>query len=145
MGRFIRHPITSGFAIGFMLLANPGLTNSQEKSEPEEIIVIEKQPSAVNVPQSFGSSQIKNWYAPDSKTLIIETARGDFKATFANNCSGIKFAESIGFKSSGGTALDKFTTIVLPDGQTCFFKELVAYVPDEQDTSKDKAKDKAAE
>jgi len=138
MGQFIRYPVIPVFVMTLALLGNAGLANTQEKSEVEEIVVIDKQPPAVNVPQSFGSSQIKNWYAPDSKTLIIETARGDFKATFANNCSGIMFAESIGFKSSGGTALDKFTTIVLPDGQTCFFKELMVYVRDDQDSDKHK-------
>lgn len=111
--------------------------NSQEQRPEEvkdEIVVIRKQERQpeVRVPQSFGSSQIRNWHAPDSKTLIIETSRGDFKATFANNCSGILFAESIGFESSGGNALDKFTRIVLPDGQTCFFDDLVVYEPDRE-------------
>lgn len=138
MKQFIQNSIIPAFAMTLAFSGYAGLAYSKEKSGPEELIVHEKQAPEVRVPLSFGSSRIKNWYAPDSKTLIIETSGGDFKGIFANNCSGIRFAESIGFNSSGGTELDKFTTVVLPDGQTCFFKELVAYVPDEQDSDKGK-------
>ena len=106
----------------------------EEQAQPadnqdEEITVVNKNGhgQAPRVPQTFGSSPIQGWYTLDDKTLIINTTRGDYKATFMNNCQGIQFAEQIGFDSSGGAALDKFTTVVLPDGQRCFFKELTTY------------------
>lgn len=138
MRQFARRLIVTAFVATLVAPGYAGLVYAQEKSGPEAITVVERLSPDVRVPESFGSSQIRNWYAPDSETLIIETLRGDFKATFANNCSGIRFAESIGFKLKGGVELDKFTTIVLPDGQTCFFKELVAYDKDEQDSAKSK-------
>lgn len=108
--------------------------NTEREGEvKEELTVIEREPEA-RVPQTFGSSSIRGWYALDSRTMIIETTRGNFKGTFMNNCSGIRFAERIGLDSSGGMALDKYTTVVLPDGQRCFFEELTAYKRDEGET-----------
>jgi hypothetical protein len=119
---------------GILLGIMPSLVAAQQAAQDnvieEEITVIQKQPEA-RVPQTFGSSQIRGWYAPDNKTLVIETSRGDFIGTFMNRCSGIRFAEDIGLSSWGPNELDQYTTIVLPDGQRCFFSDLKAYTKDQ--------------
>ncbi|MBI2993738.1 MAG: hypothetical protein HYY48_06115 [Gammaproteobacteria bacterium] len=78
--------------------------------------------------ETFGSSDIKDWYAPDDRTLVIGTyAHGKFLGTFANLCTGIRYANALGFSTQGPFELDRSTAIVLPDGQRCFFKDLSAY------------------
>lgn len=133
MSFFNRTALFWTIAAGAAALSPAGMAENGKTGEgiKEELRVIERDAGA-RVPQTFGSSPIRGWYAPDSRTVIIETVRGDYKGTFMNDCSGIRYAESIGFDSSGGMALDKFTTVVLPDGQRCFFKDLTAYTGEEQ-------------
>ncbi len=101
--------------------------NNQDDVD-EEMLVIEKKPEAVSVPQSFGSSRIRNWYVIDNKTLIIEAVgQRKYKATLMNPCHGLRFTDSIGFSTGGPWELDKWTTIHLPDGQRCYIKDLVHY------------------
>lgn len=98
--------------------------------EPEEeITVIDKRYKSPSVPRSFGSSMIRDWHAPDNKTLIIDVgARGKFKATFMSSCPGIRFTETIAFSTMGPFELDKSTKVILPDGRSCYFKTLELYV-----------------
>ena len=85
------------------------------------------------VRETFGSSDIKDWYAPDEQTLIIGThGHGKFRATFANSCTGIRYTETLGFSTQGPFELDRSTVVVLPDGQRCFFRELSAYSPEQE-------------
>ena len=82
----------------------------------------------VRIPEIFGTRQIKDWYAIDSKTIIIDTySYGKFKATFTMSCDRIPFTETIGFLTQGPYALDEYTTVVLSDGERCYIKELVPY------------------
>ena len=69
--------------------------------------------------------------------MIIETyTHGDFIAIFAQRCSGIRFAETIGFQTMGPFQLDRSTKIILPDGRRCFFKQLKPYTETEQSQGK---------
>jgi len=83
-----------------------------------------------------GSSDIRGWYAPDESTLIISTfSHGRFKATLAAPCPGIRHADSIGFSTMGPFELDSSTTVVLPDGRRCRFRDLVGYLPGDAETA----------
>ena len=102
---------------------------SNNGSVEEEIRVIEKK-NDVSIPQSFGSSQIDDWYVLDNKNIVIEAARKKYKATFMSSCSGIRFTDSIGLVTMGPYELDKTTTVILPDGRRCHIKELIPYTAD---------------
>ncbi len=69
--------------------------------------------------------RVKNWRAPDSKTLIIETY-GDhsYRVKFFNSCIGIRSAETIAFVTKGTDDLDQFASIILPDGTRCRFESV---------------------
>lgn len=85
------------------------------------------------VPESFGSSDISDWYAPDNETIVINThGHGRFKGRFMNRCQGIRFAETLGFSTMGPYELDSSTSIVLPDGRRCALRELVPYSDEEE-------------
>jgi hypothetical protein len=102
------------------------------KEAADEIIVIEKKPNIVQVPSTFGSTRLRNWFVLDSSTLVIEID-GDkkYKATLANRCHGLRFTDTLGFATSGPFELDKWTTIYLPDGERCHIRELTPYVADQ--------------
>lgn len=98
----------------------------------DEVQVLGEPGAAPSLPKTVGSSDIKDWYAPDSKTLIINTyGHGRFKATLSGGCAGIRSAETLGFTTTGPYELDGSTTVVLPDGARCGFSDLIA-VPVEQ-------------
>lgn len=85
------------------------------------------------VPETFGSSDIRDWYAPDDATIVISTyAHGRFKGTFMNHCQGVRFAEALGFSTMGPYELDSSTRIVLPDGTRCGLRDLVPYSDEEE-------------
>lgn len=85
------------------------------------------------VPDTFGSGDIRDWYAPDNRTLIISTySHGSFKGEFMNACQGIRFAETLGFATRGPYQLDSSTHVVLPGGERCAFKSLVPIDRDEE-------------
>lgn len=93
------------------------------------------------VPATYGSSDIRDWYAPDNETLIISTySHGKFKGAFMNRCQGVRFAESLGFSTLGPYELDASTTIVLPDGRRCAFRELVPYSEEEERRDREERK-----
>jgi hypothetical protein len=98
----------------------------------DEVEVVGRSQQSPSLPKTFGSSDIKDWYAPDSQTLIINTyAHGRFKATLTGACTGIRSAETLGFTTTGPYELDRSTTVVLPDGARCGFSDLIA-VPVEE-------------
>ena len=83
---------------------------------------------AVQIPTNLGSSDIKGWYAPNSRTLIVNTYdHGKYQATFRSPCHGIRGADTIGFSTQGGIELDNSTTVVLPDGTRCRLENLRSY------------------
>ena len=90
------------------------------------------------VRETFGSSDIKDWYAPEEQTVIIRTyAHGTFRGTLTNSCSGIRYTDSLGFSTQGPFELDRSTMIVLPHGVRCFFKDLSGY--SDEDEQRDRA------
>ena len=100
-------------------LAFAGAALAAERPQPE------RSPS---IPATFGHSAIEGWSAPDNRTLIIDTyGYGRFKATLANECRGLRFADVIGFQTFGPVQLDKFTTLRLPHGERCMIKTLEPY------------------
>lgn len=108
-------------------------------------VVGDAQPREPIVRESFGSSDIKDWYAPDDRTLIISTyAHGKFKGTFANSCTGIRYTDSLGFSTQGPFELDHSTMIVLPHGQRCFFKDLSSYSDEDEQRDREAARARPA-
>lgn len=98
----------------------------------DEVEVVGHSQRPPSLPKSFGSSDIKDWYAPDGQTLIINTyAHGRFKATLTGACTGIRSAETLGFTTTGPHELDRSTTVVLPDGARCGFSDLIAVPVDD--------------
>ncbi len=82
----------------------------------------------VQIPTNLGSSDIKGWYAPNSRTLIVNTYdHGKYRATFRSPCHGIRSADTIGFSTQGRIELDNSTTVVLPDGSRCRLEKLNSY------------------
>jgi len=80
------------------------------------------------VPRSFGSSRIRDWHAPDDRTLIIELiGREKLRATFMSPCIGIRHTETLAFVSRGPFELDRYSSVLLPDGQRCYFSDLAVY------------------
>jgi len=113
---------------------NAAEPSDDDQDADEEILVIEKKPEVINVPSTFGSSRIRNWYVLDNRTLIIQvTGRQKYKATLMNSCPGLRFTDSIGFATMGPWELDKWTTIHLPGGERCYVKELTRYQEPEED------------
>lgn len=123
--------------------AAAGDNTGQVSPDESEITVIGTSPKRPAVPATFGSSDIKDWYAPDNSTLIISTyAHGKFKATLSASCIGIRSTETLGFSNQGPFQLDRSTMIVLPGGERCFFKDLAAYSEDEEQRDKEARKQK---
>lgn len=88
----------------------------------------EEKGDQITIQSTFGSSDIKNWKVLDKYHMVIETYRhGDLLATFSHSCSGLRFADTIGFSTFGPFELDRSTRIILPDGRRCHLKSLVAY------------------
>jgi len=95
------------------------------------------------VPETFGSSDIKDWYAPDDQTIVISTyAHGRFKGTFMHRCQGVRFADSLGFSTMGPYQLDSSTSIVVPDGTRCALRDLVPYSDEEYKREREERKKK---
>lgn len=67
--------------------------------------------------------RIRNWSAPDNRTLIVESVDGRrYEARFMTDCLGLRLTETIGFVTRGTSQLDQFSGIVLPDGTRCTFR-----------------------
>ena len=82
---------------------------------------------------TFGSSDIQGWHAPDNRTLVIRTyTHGNFKAMLLGPCTGIRFAETLGFSTPGPYELDSSTSLVLPDGSHCAFRTLERYTEEDE-------------
>ncbi len=109
-------------------------TAAADAGEVEELTVIDKRYRSPTVPRSFGSSRIRDWHAPDNLTLIIELiGRQKLKATFMSPCTGIRFTDTLAFVSRGPFELDRHSSVLLPDGQRCFFRDLVVYVEEDEE------------
>ena len=67
------------------------------------------------------SYRIKNWSAPDDHTVIVDSYDGTrYKAETMGPCLGLGFALRVGFANRGGfQQIDRFSSVVLPDGTRC--------------------------
>lgn len=70
------------------------------------------------------SYRIRNWTAPNDHTLIIEGVDGQqYRAQTLGPCFGLDFASRLGFANRGGfQQIDRFSSVVLPDGTRCSFQ-----------------------
>lgn len=68
--------------------------------------------------------RVRNWSAPDNHTLIVESYDGtQYKGETLGPCQGLDFTSRLSFRNRGGFAdIDRFTSVVLPDGTTCQFQ-----------------------
>jgi len=68
--------------------------------------------------------RIRSWSALNDHTLIFEASDGTrYKAETLGPCFGLDFANGIGFANRGGfQQIDRFTSVVLPDGTRCSFQ-----------------------
>jgi hypothetical protein len=59
---------------------------------------------------------IRNWRADGNDALYVEDQhRQWYRATFFASCLGLPYAETIGFVTDAGGALDRFSSIVVRD------------------------------
>jgi len=101
------------------------------------VMVIEKKPQPVSVPKTFGSSRLWDWFVLDNTHMVVELDSGKkYVATFMGPCHGLRFTDSVAFETSGPFELDRWTTIHLPDGESCFVKDLMPYKEAQKDSNK---------
>jgi hypothetical protein len=76
------------------------------------------------------SYRIRNWSAPNDHTLILEGADGQqYKAETLGPCFGLGHASRLGFANRGGfQQIDRFSSVVLPDGTRCSFHSFTKIV-----------------
>jgi hypothetical protein len=74
-------------------------------------------------PAHLMSYRIRNWSAPNDRTLILESYDGQkYKAELIAPCFGLNFANRLAFTNRGGfSQIDQFSSVVLPDGTRCAF------------------------
>ena len=70
------------------------------------------------------SYRIRNWNAIDDHTLMIESMDGQqYRAETLGPCFGLNSAPRVGFSNrSGFQQIDRFSSVVLPDGSRCSFQ-----------------------
>ncbi len=87
--------------------------------------------------------RIRNWSAPDDRTLIVEALDGTrYRAEMLGPCFGLNFATRIGFVNRGLNQVDRFAGVVLPDGTRCAFRsfnEIVTPATSARDAEREEA------
>ena len=70
------------------------------------------------------SYRIRSWSAPNDHTVLLESSDGTrYKAETIGPCFGLDFANRVGFSNRGGfNQIDRFSSLVLPDGTRCSFQ-----------------------
>jgi hypothetical protein len=70
------------------------------------------------------SYRIRNWTALDDRSLLIESMDGtQYRAETLGPCFGLNSAPRLGFSNRGGfQQIDRFSSVVLPDGSHCSFQ-----------------------
>jgi hypothetical protein len=104
--------------IALAALALAGCATSAQDPESSELTPQMGRDSA-----ELQSYRIRNWSAPDDKTLIVESVDGTkYKAELLGTCFGLNFANRLAFQNRGGfNQIDRFSGVVLPDGTRCSF------------------------
>jgi hypothetical protein len=105
--------------IALASLAIAGCATSTPESETSELTPQMGRDSA-----ELQTYRIRNWSAPDDKTLIVESVDGSkYKAELLGPCFGLNFATKLAFVNRGGiNQIDRFGGVVLPDGTRCSFR-----------------------
>lgn len=107
------------------------------KKPDDNIIVIAKKPKPISVPKTYGPSNLWDWFVLDNRHMVVQLDNGDkYLATFMSPCHGLRFTDTVAFETSGPFELDRWTTIHLPDGESCYVKDLTHY-KEAQKSSKD--------
>ena len=106
-------------------LAAYGQQMNDDSFTVQKTIIIPKRHTAADIKYFSVETQIERWEVQDEDTLLIETTRGDFIATFAGGCPGLISTDEIGFTYTGHEVLSKFTTIILSNGERCFIENLL--------------------
>ena len=74
----------------------------------------------------LGLHRISSYEIISDKILIIEaTGKKNYRAELFPGCFGLRHTHTLGFQTKGGNSLDKFSSVVLPDGTRCRFKSFV--------------------
>ena len=70
------------------------------------------------------SYRIRNWTALNDHELMLESMDGQrYRAETLGPCFGLNSAARLGFENRGGfQQVDRFSSVVLPDGQRCSFQ-----------------------
>jgi hypothetical protein len=70
------------------------------------------------------SYRIRNWTAISDHELVLESMDGTrYRAETLGPCFGMNSAARLGFENRGGfQQVDRFSSVVLPDGQRCAFQ-----------------------
>ena len=70
------------------------------------------------------SYRIRNWSALNDHTILLESADGtQYRAETLGPCFGLDYANRLGFSNRGGfQQIDRFSSVVLPDGTRCSFQ-----------------------
>ena len=74
--------------------------------------------------EHLGIHKVGSWHAPSDTTLVIEDHQhNQYIATLKIPCTGLKIAKSIAFTNHTSNTLNKSSTVILPNGKRCAFKE----------------------
>ena len=70
------------------------------------------------------SYRIRTWSVPNDHTVVFESMDGTrYRAETLGPCNGLDFAPKLGFQNRNGfRQVDRFTSVVLPDGTRCSFQ-----------------------
>ncbi len=133
---------SAGFFLSLLLmvLALLSCSNAPESKSgvDEETVYFDKDQKDVAILSTYGQGAIRSWQALDDRTLLIESyGKKTYVATFFSRCPWIRSAYRVGFVSRGPYALDRFTKVVFPDGNSCTFNSLKPYVKPEALTTPD--------
>ena len=68
--------------------------------------------------------RVRSWSAVNDRTIVLTASDGTrYKAETLGPCFGLDFANSVGFANRGGfNQIDRFSSVVLPDGTRCSFQ-----------------------
>ncbi|MEH6357350.1 MAG: DUF6491 family protein [Pseudomonadales bacterium] len=73
--------------------------------------------------EELGIHKVGSWHAASDTTLIIEDHQhNQYLAILKSPCKGLKSAKSIAFTNHTSNTLSKSSTLILPSGKRCAFK-----------------------
>lgn len=120
-------------------LALAGCASTAKESSDSEVT-----PQMAADSAELQTYRIRNWSAPDDRTLIVEALDGTrYRAEMLGPCFGLNFATRIGFVNRGLNQVDRFAGVVLPDGTRCAFRsfnEIVTPATSARDAEREEAK-----